>query len=72
MSPTQTTLTASPNLSVFGQPVTPTAAVTATAPGAATPTGSVTFLDGGTVLGTATLDGSGQAALPVIDPRVRR
>jgi hypothetical protein len=47
-------------------------AVTARAPGAATPTGSVTFLDGGTVLGTATPDGSGQAAPPVIDPRVRR
>jgi len=47
--------------SVFGQPVTFTATVTAKSPGAGTPTGTVTFEDGSSTLGTGTLNGSGQA-----------
>ena len=47
--------------SVFGQPVTFTATVTANSPGAGTPTGTVTFKDGSSTLGTGTLNGSGQA-----------
>jgi len=43
------------NPSVFGQPVTLTAIVSAVAPGAGIPSGTVTFTDGVTVLGTATL-----------------
>lgn len=46
------------NPSVFGQPVTITATVSAAAPGAGTPTGTVTFSDGATTLGTATLSGA--------------
>jgi hypothetical protein len=52
-------LTSSSGSSVYGQPVTFTATVT----GVGTPTGSVTFTDGGAVLGTVTLDGSGNATL---------
>jgi hypothetical protein len=40
---------------VYGQSVTLTAKVTASAPGSGTPTGTVTFYDGTTSLGTATL-----------------
>jgi parallel beta-helix repeat protein len=51
-----TTITASsPNPSVYGQPVTFTATVAAVAPAVGTPTGTVTFYDGETELGTATL-----------------
>jgi ELWxxDGT repeat protein len=50
-----------PNPSVFGQLVTIVAAVAPVSPGAGTPTGAVTFLEDATVLGTAPLDGSGQA-----------
>ncbi|MBK9519957.1 MAG: Ig-like domain repeat protein [Anaeromyxobacter sp.] len=52
-----TALASSANPSVFGQPVTLTATVTAVAPGSGTPTGTVTFLDGATTLGTCTLAG---------------
>jgi uncharacterized repeat protein (TIGR01451 family) len=58
---TTTTVTSSQNPSTYGQPVTFTATVTAVAPGGGTPTGTVTFYDGTTVLGTATLNLSGQA-----------
>jgi hypothetical protein len=59
---TSTTLTSSPNPSVFGQPVTFTATV-ANDPGAELATGPVTFAEGTTMLGTATLedDGHGNA-----------
>jgi autotransporter-associated beta strand protein len=56
-----TTLVPSANPSVFGQSVTLTATVTANSPGSGTPTGTVTFEDGTTTLGTAALNGSGQA-----------
>jgi hypothetical protein len=66
--PTTTLVTSSVSPSVFGQPVTFTATVSANAPGAGTPTGSVTFLDGSTPLGTQTLNqvaGSDHAAITV-------
>ncbi len=53
---TTTVVTASSNRSVYGQPVTFTATVAATQPGAGTPTGTVTFSDGGTFLRAATLE----------------
>ena len=49
------------NPSVYGQPVTFTATVTATQPGAGTPTGTVTFIDDGTLLGSGILDANGNA-----------
>jgi Bacterial Ig-like domain (group 3) len=52
---TKTTLASSPNPSVFGQPVTFSATVSAVAPATGTPTGVVTFKEGVTVLGSATL-----------------
>ena len=58
-----TIVVSSANPSVFGQPVTLTATVSATAPGAGVPTGSVTFMDGAVILGTVNLNGSGQAAI---------
>ncbi len=54
-----TTLTSSPNPSVFGATVTLAATVTS---GAGTPTGSVTFQDGAATLGTVALSG-GTASL---------
>ena len=57
---TTTRVTSSANPSVYGQSVTLTATVTG---GARTPTGTVTFLDGGTSIGTGTVNASGQATL---------
>jgi hypothetical protein len=54
------TVVSSLNPSAAGQTVTFTATVTGAAP-----TGSISFKDGATTLGTATLNGSGQATLPV-------
>ena len=50
-------LTDDVNPSSFGQSVTFTATVAVAPPGAGTPTGTVTFFDGPTSLGTATLSG---------------
>lgn len=58
---TTTTLTASASTGLVIAPVTLTATATATS----TPSGTMTFLDGATVLGTATLDASGSASLTV-------
>jgi hypothetical protein len=58
---TTTTLTSSANPSVFGQAVTFTATVSAASSSADTPTGTVTFLDGGSSLGSVALSG-GMAA----------
>jgi VCBS repeat-containing protein len=58
------TVSASPNPSVFGQPVVATATVSASAPGSGTPAGAVTFLDGLTNLGTANLV-NGQASFTI-------
>ena len=57
LAATSLSLVSSPNPSIAGAPVTFTATVTVTAPGAGTATGSVTFLDGATALGTAPLAG---------------
>jgi Bacterial Ig-like domain (group 3)/Beta-propeller repeat/Abnormal spindle-like microcephaly-assoc'd, ASPM-SPD-2-Hydin len=60
VSPTTTSLTASPNPSNFGQAVTLTATVSTQASG--TPTGTVAFYDATTLLGRAAVS-SGQAVL---------
>jgi len=52
---TSTTLTATPNPSTFGQPVTFTATVASAGPGV--PTGKVKFVDGTLALGSAALRG---------------
>src|SRR5205085_10287105 len=57
---TNTTVSSSPNPSVFGSQVTLTAMVTS-AGGA--PTGIVALFDGTTALGTASLDSNGKATL---------
>jgi hypothetical protein len=54
---TASAVTSSVNPSGYGQSVTFTATVTASAPGSGTPTGTVTFKSGSTTLGTATLGG---------------
>jgi hypothetical protein len=59
---TTATVASSANPSTFGQPVTFTATVTINSPGSGLPGGMVKFMDGATLLGTATLDASGQAA----------
>lgn len=61
-SSTTTSLSSSANPSNFNQPVTFTATVSPIAPGAGTPTGAITFSDGSTILGTATLDSTGTAS----------
>ncbi len=60
---TTTALVSSLNPSLLGNSVTFTATVAPVAPGAGTPTGSVNFFDGLSSLGSASLNGSGQAAL---------
>src|SRR5262249_55792232 len=60
---TTTAVTSSANPSVVGQSVTFTATVAAAAPGAGTATGTVTFLDGGSSIGTGALNGAGLATL---------
>jgi hypothetical protein len=57
-----TSLSSSPNPSNFNQAVTFTATVSVVAPGAGTPTGTITFSDGATNLGSATLDSTGAAS----------
>ena len=54
---TTTTVTSSANPSDFGQSVTFTAAVSVASPVPRTPTGTVTFEDGGSLLGTAQVSG---------------
>ena len=62
VDPTTSSVVASPNPTVFGENVTFTATIAATAPGSGTPTGNVTFYDGTTVLATEALS-SGRATL---------
>jgi hypothetical protein len=57
-------LTSSANPSVFGQSVTLTSTVTSMA---GTPTGTVLFREGGTTLGTVTVNGSGVASIDLAD-----
>jgi len=56
--PTTTSVISSDNPSALGQSVTFTASVSGLI---ITPTGTVTFMDGATILGTGSLNGSGQA-----------
>jgi hypothetical protein len=65
-----TSVTSSANPSVFGQGVTFTAIVSAVPPGSLIPSGTVTFKEGPVTLGTATLNGSGQATLSTAQLRV--
>jgi autotransporter-associated beta strand protein len=60
---TSLTSSATANSSVYTQSVTFTAVVAAASPGGGTPSGTVTFLDGSTQLGTASLNNSGTATL---------
>lgn len=60
--PSSTSLAISPNSTVFGEPVTLSSSVGTTS-GSGNPTGEVTFTSGGNVLGTAAVDGSGNAEL---------
>ena len=60
---TSTAVTSSANPSVYGQTINLTAKVTASNSGDGTPTGNVTFFDGTTALGTATVDGTGNGTL---------
>jgi hypothetical protein len=62
---TATALSADVSPAAIGQTVNLTATVTRAA---GIPTGTVTFMDGSTVLGTATLDGTGTASLAVAFP----
>ncbi len=54
----QTSVVSSGSPSAFNEPVTFTATVTAASPGSGLPAGIVTFRDGSTTLGTATLSGN--------------
>jgi sugar lactone lactonase YvrE len=65
--PTATTLSGSPNSISAGAVLTLSTTVSATgsATGAGALTGQVTFSEGATVYGTATLNGSGDATLPI-------
>ncbi len=58
-----TQLTALPNPGSFGQSVTFSVTVTASAGSGVTPTGTVTFTDGSTSLGSSSLDANGRASL---------
>lgn len=53
---TTTALSLSANPSIFGQPITFTASITAVAPGVGIPTGTLSFKDGTTTMVTATLN----------------
>ena len=63
----EATPTSSQNPSIAGVTVTYTETVTAVAPGAGTPTGSVAWFDGGTPLGSTTLNASGTTTLNVAE-----
>jgi hypothetical protein len=56
-----TVLSSNVSSTIYGQAVTFTATVSATIAGSGAPTGTVTFMDGTTALGSATLNASGQA-----------
>lgn len=62
-SASTTSLSSSQGSSTFGQSVTLTATVSATGNGSVVPSGSISFADGTTVLGAATIDNTGKATL---------
>lgn len=64
VGPTKTSLSASPSLANVGQPVVLTATVSASTSGGISPGGAVTFLNGSTTLGSASLTGT-QASFTV-------
>lgn len=64
LAPTATTIAVAPSTSVYGQDVHLGAHVAATAD-SGIPTGSVSFVEGGTTLGSAPIDSSGNASLDV-------
>ena len=59
---TNTSLSANPSSSLFGQSVTFTASISVVSPGAGTPTGTVAFEEGTTTLDTETLGASGSVS----------
>jgi hypothetical protein len=61
-SESKLTLTGPPSSIKFGNSASFTANVAATAPGAGSPTGTVQFYDGSTLLGSATVNSSGDAS----------
>src|SRR5262249_54757860 len=61
--PTTTSLSAGPNPSVTGQPVTLSATVSQVTPAPEIIAGTVTFMDGATSLGVVTVDAAGTASL---------
>src|SRR5207302_1233800 len=63
-APTTTVLSGSPATSVFGQPVTFAATVTATPPGSGTPTGAVQLVIDGTNSGSPVGLSAGKATIP--------
>ena len=67
---TTTTVTASPDPSTFGQPVTLTATVAPVAPGVGTPTGFVQFMNGASNIGSPVqlVNGSASVTLPFLAP----
>lgn len=60
--PASASLSVTPSSTVYGQQVTLGSHITTTS-GSGNPTGSVTFSEGGTVFGTAPVDGSGNASV---------
>ncbi len=62
-SPTVTTLTTFPNPSVFGQSIAMRVLVASSGDGHGIPSGNVTFIDGGSSIGTTTLAPDGTATL---------
>ena len=64
---TATYLSSSANPAVWGQPIDLIAIVVAAAPGGGTPSGEVVFYDGSEPIGSATLDGNGDAILNTSD-----
>ncbi|MGH7902822.1 MAG: Ig-like domain repeat protein [Candidatus Dormibacteraceae bacterium] len=60
---TSVSLTSTADPMAKGKPVAFTATVTPAGPGAGSPSGSVTFEDGGSVIGSAHLNGAGQASI---------
>ncbi|MFF9322953.1 Ig-like domain repeat protein [Streptomyces sp. NPDC014735] len=62
-APTTTLVTAIPDPSVCGEPVTVCASVTVDPPGSGTPTGTVTFTGPGGLNQTVTLDATGEACI---------
>ena len=62
-APTHTALAVAPSPSLVGEAVTLTATVTADAPSTYVPGVTAEFLDGATVIGSATLDGTGRASI---------